>query len=79
MNPMDLSAAELAARVRSGEMTPAQVGGAARARVAERNPALNAMTVLNPALEDEAADVAARLQEHTVHRLREDPDATFEG
>ena len=61
MNPMDLSAAELAARVRSGEMTPAQVAVAARARVAERNPALNAMTALNPALEDEAADVAARL------------------
>ena len=27
--------------------------------------------------EGEPADVAARLQEHTVHRLREDPDATF--
>lgn len=29
--------------------------------------------------EGEPADMAARLQEHTVHRLREDPHATFEG
>ncbi|EBA07038.1 amidase [Sagittula stellata] len=61
MNAMDLSASDFAARVRAGELSPAQVAQAARARVAERDPALNAMTVLNPALDDEAAEVAARL------------------
>ncbi|SFA74030.1 aspartyl-tRNA(Asn)/glutamyl-tRNA(Gln) amidotransferase subunit A [Poseidonocella pacifica] len=61
MNPLDLSAVALAHRVRSGVVTPSEVAIAARARVAERNPALNAMTVLNPSLDEEAAEVARRL------------------
>ncbi|MCB1350244.1 MAG: amidase [Maritimibacter sp.] len=61
MNPMDLTASDLAARVRAGQVTPLEAAQAARARVAERNPELNAITVLNPGLEAEAAAVAARL------------------
>lgn len=60
MSFLDLSAAELAKRVRAGQVSPLDVAEAARARVAERNPALNAMTVLNPALEQEAASIVAR-------------------
>ncbi len=61
MNPMDHSATALAAKVRAGEVSPLEAARAARARVDERNPGLNALTLVNPALEDEAAAVAARL------------------
>lgn len=61
MSLMDLSATELARRVRAGEVSPLSAAQAARDRVAERDPALNAMTVLNPALEQEAAEVAVQL------------------
>lgn len=58
---MDLSTSALARRVSAREVTPLEVAQAARARVAERDPELNALTLMNPALEDEAATVAARL------------------
>ncbi|MEB3418489.1 amidase [Salipiger marinus] len=61
MSVMDLSARALAAEVRAGRVTPAQVAEAALARVADRNPALNALTLTNPHLQAEAAEVAVRL------------------
>ncbi|WP_370050093.1 MULTISPECIES: amidase [Salipiger] len=61
MTLMDLSATALAARVRAGETTPTEVAAAARARADARNPGLNALTVINPSLESEAAEVTERL------------------
>lgn len=61
MNPMDFSAVELAARVSAG-LSPVTVAEAALARVAERNPALNALCHVDAAgVLSEAASVAARL------------------
>lgn len=53
-----LSAAEIAGLVRSGEVSATAVVDAALARVAERNPAVNAMTVV---LGEEARAAAAAL------------------
>ncbi len=61
MSLMDLTATALAAEVRAGRVTPQAAAAAARARAEERNPALNALTLVNPALEAEAEAVAARL------------------
>ncbi|WP_353476367.1 amidase (plasmid) [Salipiger sp. H15] len=61
MNLMDLTATALAAEVRAGRVTPQAAAAAARVRAEERNPALNALTLINPALEAEAEAVAARL------------------
>ena len=61
MSLMDLTATALAAEVRAGRVTPQAAAAAARARAEERSPALNALTLVNPALEAEAEAVAARL------------------
>lgn len=66
MTLMDLSAREIAARVRAG-LSPLEVAEAALARVAERNPALNALCHLDPeAVRAEAAAVAARLPQEDL-------------
>lgn len=62
MSWLDLSAGEIARAVRAGETTPRAIAAEARVRVAERNPAINAICALNPALEAEADAVAARLE-----------------
>ncbi|MDO6587904.1 amidase [Salipiger sp. 1_MG-2023] len=61
MNPMDLSAQALAQAITEGQITPRDAAAAARARAEALNPALNALTLINPALEVEADAVAARL------------------
>ncbi|MBE9637176.1 amidase [Salipiger mangrovisoli] len=63
MNLMDLSATELATQVRDGTVTPQAAAAAARDRAAARNPVLNALTLINPALDAEAETVARRLAE----------------
>ncbi len=63
MSVMELSARALAAEVRARRITPLEVAQAAQARVAEMNPQLNALTLVNPRLEAEAESVAARLAE----------------
>ncbi|MCA0997243.1 amidase [Alloyangia pacifica] len=63
MSVMELSARALAAEVRAQRVTPLEVAQAARARAAETNPQLNALTLVNPGLEAEAESVAARLAE----------------
>ncbi|OSP54575.1 amidase [Pseudoruegeria sp. SK021] len=61
MNPMDLSARALAEAVQRGQTTPRAVAEAALARVAERNPLLNALCLVNPALIEDADTITARL------------------
>jgi len=54
MNLLDMSATALAAEVGAGRAAPTDVAEAARARIAELNPRINAITVVNPALAEEA-------------------------
>ncbi len=61
MSLMDLSAVALADAIRAGRATPQQAADAARAQVAALDPALNAMTLVNPALDEEARAVTVRL------------------
>ncbi|MGV6848056.1 MAG: amidase [Marinibacterium sp.] len=61
MNLMDLSARDLAAQVRDGRTTPEAALAAARARAEERNPAINAICLMNPPALDEADAVASRI------------------
>lgn len=61
MNWLDRPLRAIAAAVRAGDMSPRALASEARARAEARNPAINAISVLNPALEAEADDVAGRL------------------
>ena len=61
MSLLDLSARALAAAIRRGKATPRAVAEDARARAEARNPAINAICLMNPGLMDEAETVAARL------------------
>ena len=61
MTLMDLSARALADRIRRGEATPQEAARQAKARADDRNPALNALCVMNPNLMAEADTVAQRL------------------
>jgi aspartyl-tRNA(Asn)/glutamyl-tRNA(Gln) amidotransferase subunit A len=61
MNLLDMPATALAAEVGAGRAAPTDVAEAARARVAELNPRMNAITVVNPALAEEARCVEERL------------------
>ncbi|MBB96511.1 MAG: glutamyl amidotransferase [Rhodobacteraceae bacterium] len=61
MSLADLTARDLAATIRRGEASPRDAVLAAQDRASARNPAINAITVLNPAALDEAETVAARL------------------
>lgn len=61
MSVLDLSARALAHAVRRGDTTPQAVAAEAQARAAARNPALNAICLMNPALTTEAESVAQRL------------------
>ncbi len=60
---MDLSARALAAEVRAGAATPHAALAAAEARVVERNPAINAICLMNPEAKSEADAVADRLSD----------------
>lgn len=62
MSLMDLGAQALAAEVTAGKVTPFDTADAALARVRERNPQLNAICTVNPALHEEARIVADRLE-----------------
>lgn len=62
MSLLDLSARALAAAVRRGDAAPRAVTEQALARAKVRNPAINALTLVNPAALDEAESVAARLE-----------------
>lgn len=61
MSWLDLSAGDIARAVRDRETTPRQIAAETRARVAARNPEINALCALNPAFEAEADAVTARL------------------
>ncbi len=61
MTALDLTARDLAAAVRRGEVTPGAVASETLARAAERNPAINAICHINPELEAEAERVTQRL------------------
>ncbi len=61
MSALDLSARDLAAAVRRGDVTPAAIASETLARAADRNPAINAICFLNPGFEAEADHVAQRL------------------
>jgi aspartyl-tRNA(Asn)/glutamyl-tRNA(Gln) amidotransferase subunit A len=61
MSWLDRSAREIAQGVRRGDVTPRAIAAEARARAAERDPAINAICADNPGLEAEADAVAARL------------------
>ena len=62
MSWLDRPAREIARAVRRAEVTPRAIAAEARARAAERNPAINAICADNPGLEAEADAVAARLE-----------------
>lgn len=61
MNLMDLSAGDLAAQVRKGKTTPQAALADAVARAKTRNPAINAICLMNPKAQDEADTVTKRL------------------
>ena len=61
MTTLDLTARDLAAAVRRGEITPAAIAAETLARAAERNPAINAICHMNPDFEAEAELVTQRL------------------
>ncbi len=61
MNLMDLSVRDLAEEVRCGKTTPQSALADAQARAEERNPAINAICLMNPEAEAEADAVANRL------------------
>ncbi|MEO0829140.1 MAG: amidase [Pseudomonadota bacterium] len=61
MSVLDLSASDLAAAVRQGEVTPQGVTREAEMREEERNPAINAICLMNPRAAEEAQAVARRL------------------
>lgn len=63
MNWLDRPMRAIAAAVRAGEVTPRALAAEASARAEARNPAINAISVLNPALEAEADAVSARIAE----------------
>ncbi|MBO6886353.1 MAG: amidase [Marivita sp.] len=61
MSALDLTARDLAAAVRRGDITPAAIVAETLARAAERNPAINAICHMNPDFEAEADRVTQRL------------------
>lgn len=61
MSALDLTARDLAASVRRGDVTPASIAAETLARAAERNPAINAICYLNPDFEADAERVTQRL------------------
>lgn len=61
MSALDLTARDLAASVRRGDVTPASIAAETLARAAERNPAINAICHMNPDFEADAERVAQRL------------------
>ncbi|MEM1362492.1 MAG: amidase [Pseudomonadota bacterium] len=61
MSSLDLSAVALSQAVRARNVTPQAVAAEAQRRVAERNPAINAICALNPEFETEADKVAQSL------------------
>lgn len=61
MNWLDRPLRAIAAAVSAGAVSPRALAAEARARAEARNPAINAISVLNPALEAEADAVAGRL------------------
>ncbi len=61
MSLMDLSVGALAAAIRSGEATPHAVLADATTRAETRNPAINAICLMNPSAAAEADAVSARL------------------
>ena len=56
-----LPAAEVARRVRAGDLSPVEVLDACMARVEALNPTLNAVVTLNPAARDEAVALERRI------------------
>lgn len=67
-----LGVTELAAAYRTGSVDPVEVAAEYRARIAKVDPKLNCYVALNPNLEAEAADSAARLRAGV-------PRSVFEG
>lgn len=61
MSLMDLSAGALAAAIRSGDAAPQAALADAIARAEDRNPAINAICLMNPEARTEADAVVARL------------------
>ena len=61
MSLMDLSARALAAEIRQGKCTPQAALDAAVSRAEERNPAINAICLMNPDARAEAKSVTERL------------------
>jgi len=57
----DLSAHEVARRVRTRELSPVEVLDACLARVEQVNPRINAVVTLNPRARDEAAELERRI------------------
>lgn len=62
MSVLDLSARALAAAVQTGKTTPEAVITEAIERAKDRNPAINAICLMNPHAKAEAESVAARLK-----------------
>ena len=58
---MFASATEIARRVREREVSPVAVVDEALARIAERNPELNAVVTLNPRALDEGREIEWRI------------------
>ena len=58
--PWTMTIAELVECYRTGATDPVAVSEAFRARIAKRDPALNCYVAMNPALDDEARQSAAR-------------------
>jgi aspartyl-tRNA(Asn)/glutamyl-tRNA(Gln) amidotransferase subunit A len=61
MSALDLTARDLAAAVRRGDISPAAIVAETLARAAERNPAINAICHMNPDFEAKADRVTQRL------------------
>ncbi len=62
MNLMDLPARDIAAQVQRGDLTPQNALAAAISRAEDRNPAINAICLMNPDADREADNVARRLE-----------------
>ncbi len=62
MSLMDLTARDLAANIRKGDTTPQAALVDAEHRAETRNPAINAICLMNPAAQQEADAVAKRIE-----------------
>lgn len=62
MNLMDLPARDIAAQVQRGDVTPQNALAAAISRAEDRNPAINAICLMNPDADREADNVARLLE-----------------